>query len=503
MRLRREAGLKVFLALVWLVCLYRAMTQSIVHDEALTYGFYIGAPLSQIFQFYDANHHFLNTLLMRISASIFGVSEFTLRLPALGGAALYLAAVYRICVREIGGDAAAFLTAALLALNPMILDFMVAARGYGMALGFLMWALAVLVAYVRRPESVAARELLWAGAALSLSIMANLVFAVPAMVLTAAAWAMLKTARPAVLPAPAPPPASKKRQRRRKRQVLLDQDRALRTFWRWLVIPAAAGCAVFILISPVAQSTPGKFYAGAQTVAESLRSLYSVSLAHGGPLQQAALWPVLRDGVAFGLAPLTLLGALAAGIVRRNILLVLVSATAIGCGIVPLLLHVAIHLLYPLDRTGIYFLPLTCLALAGLSEQIGGSGWWKAARVCAAAISILVVAQFLLEFNTRKFAVWAYDADTHAILAALGKAVPNKRPGSVRIANSWQLEPSLNFYAMKDNLTWLQPITRDPVGPGADYYILTAADRASAGSLNLRTIFTGLNSGTILAVPAK
>jgi hypothetical protein len=56
---------------------------------------------------------------------------------------------------------------------------------------------------------------------------------------------------------------------------------------------------------------------------------------------------------------------------------------------------------------------------------------------------------------------------------------------------------------MKDNLDWLQPITRDPVGPGADYYILTGADRAAAGSLHLRTIFTGSNSGTILAVPAK
>ena len=189
----RETGLKAFLALVWMVCLYRAITQSIVHDEALTYGFYIGAPWSQIFQFYDANHHFLNTLLMKLSVSLFGVSECSMRLPALGGAALYLAAVYRICEREIGPDAAAFLAAALLALNPMILDFMVAARGYGMALGFLMWALAILVAYVRRPEGVASRELLRAGAALSLSIMANLVFAVPAMVLTAAAWAMLKT----------------------------------------------------------------------------------------------------------------------------------------------------------------------------------------------------------------------------------------------------------------------------------------------------------------------
>ena len=76
MTLHRETALKVYLAAVWAVCLYRAVTQSIVHDEALTYGIYINAPFSQIFQFFDANHHFLNTLLMKLSVAIFGISEW-------------------------------------------------------------------------------------------------------------------------------------------------------------------------------------------------------------------------------------------------------------------------------------------------------------------------------------------------------------------------------------------------------------------------------------------
>ena len=72
-----------FLACLWLVCLYRAITQSIVHDEALTYELYIAAPLSCIFSYFDANHHFLNTLLMRLSVALVGVSEWALRVPAL------------------------------------------------------------------------------------------------------------------------------------------------------------------------------------------------------------------------------------------------------------------------------------------------------------------------------------------------------------------------------------------------------------------------------------
>ena len=71
-----------FLACLWLVCLCRAITQSIVQNEALTYELYIAAPVSRIFSYFDANHHFLNTVLMRLSVALFGVSEWAPRLPA-------------------------------------------------------------------------------------------------------------------------------------------------------------------------------------------------------------------------------------------------------------------------------------------------------------------------------------------------------------------------------------------------------------------------------------
>jgi hypothetical protein len=332
--------------------------------------------------------------------------------------------------------------------------------------------------------------------------MANLVFVVPAAALIAVAWTTLKAARPTVAPELESPQVSKKRQKqKRKRPAISDKQRALQTFWRWLVIPALTGCAVFFLVAPLANATSGDFYAGAQTLAESLRSLYDVSLAHGGPFRQAALSPVLRDAMAFGLAPLIVLGALAAGIRRRNVLLILVSGTAIISAILLLLLHVAVDLRYPLDRTGIYFLPLMALALAGLYGETQGDALAKAAGVLAGAISVLLAVQFALEFDTRKFAVWEHDADTHTILAELAKVVPDKRAGSVRIANSWQLEPSLNFYATKDKLGWLQPISRAPVAPGADYYILISADSGAAGNLHLRTLYAGPNSGTIREAP--
>ncbi|SRR6266851_9145065 len=73
MMARRETVLKAYFSALWALCAYRAITQSIVHDEALTYQLYLAGPAARIFDSFDANHHFLNTLLMKLSVSLFGV----------------------------------------------------------------------------------------------------------------------------------------------------------------------------------------------------------------------------------------------------------------------------------------------------------------------------------------------------------------------------------------------------------------------------------------------
>lgn len=498
---RREVWLKVFFGALWLVCLYRAISQSIVHDEALTFGLYIEAPAAQIFHFFDANHHFLNTLLMKLSVSLFGLSEWSMRLPALLGAALYFAAVYRICAREFKSNSACAAAAALLGLNPFVLDFMVAARGYGIALACLMWALAILLKFVRDGADTKPRELLQAGAALALSVMANLVFVIPAFALTGIVWLVLKK-EPARDTSAAEAAAGKHKRSKKKSKAAPSEARlALRAFWLWVALPATCGLALFLIVSPLAEAKAGDLYAGASTIAESLRSLYNGSLAHGGMLRDAAQQAGWRDAMTFALAPAILLGGLAMGIRAKNRLLILAAGTAVASAAGLLVLHLAANLLYPLDRTGIYFLPLAALALSGLADATVEAPWSKAVPIGAYAMAAILAVQFLLEFDTRKFMVWEYDADTRSILAEISRRVPKPQPGTIRLGNSWQLEPSLNFYAWKDNLAWLQPVTRAPIGPGADYYVLMAADRDAIDRLHLTVLYTGPNSGTVLAAP--
>ncbi len=128
-------GVAVF-ALAWAIT--RAAIQSITIDEAYTY---VEFASRHLYLWYSANNHILNSTLMYGFTRLLGPSQFTARLPALLGAAFYIGAAYRLC-RLLGASLFVQLTVFVcLVFNPFIFDYLVAARGYSLALGFLMWEL--------------------------------------------------------------------------------------------------------------------------------------------------------------------------------------------------------------------------------------------------------------------------------------------------------------------------------------------------------------------------
>ena len=126
------------------VCLGRGAgsVQSITLDEADTYFWFVRN--SDVFYPFP-NNHVLNTLLMWVTTHAFGLSTLTARMPALLGAAIYIAAGYFLCPRITDRFSLQFSLFVCLILNPFILDFIVAARGYSLADAFLMTAIAIAV----------------------------------------------------------------------------------------------------------------------------------------------------------------------------------------------------------------------------------------------------------------------------------------------------------------------------------------------------------------------
>src|SRR5690349_20733051 len=136
LRSRWILGIIAVFAMAWAIA--RAAIQSITIDEANTYVQFVSRHL---YLWYAANNHILNSTMMYPLTRILGTSQFTVRLPALIGTAFYIAAAYRLC-RLLKTSLLVQVTLLVcLVFNPFIFDYLVAARGYSLALGFLMWAM--------------------------------------------------------------------------------------------------------------------------------------------------------------------------------------------------------------------------------------------------------------------------------------------------------------------------------------------------------------------------
>jgi 4-amino-4-deoxy-L-arabinose transferase-like glycosyltransferase len=250
----------------------RARVQSLTIDEADTYSVYVARHSPSHWEA-SANNHVLNSLLMRLSTAVFGSSALTLRLPAVLGAALYICAIY-LLVRYISGP---FILRwplfACLVFSPFVMDYLVAARGYSLALAFLALALAAGAHYrARVPEARPAsayRAAALISVSLGLSFCANFSFAVVDL-----ATALLLL-------------------------LWIGRDRTA-PYWKVLAATVLPGLAVvyFIAGSVVLSWPKGQFTWGATSLRETGRSILAASLFQPNPylLQPQLLWLFVQAG---------------------------------------------------------------------------------------------------------------------------------------------------------------------------------------------------------------
>jgi hypothetical protein len=450
------------LAVAWLAFLaglnaYRAATQSITIDEAWCWREFINKAPGSLLTTYDACYHVLHTWLCWAAVSTFGLSEFTLRLPGLIAGFFYLAAVHRLARLLFASEARATLAIIVLASNPLILDHLSIARGYGMALAFFAWAFLDVLRWLISPSE--AQRLARAGALLGFAIAANLTFAVPSVAL-AATVAMLEA--------------------RRTRK------------WPWMVIeriaPPCIAIAFSIVIFPLSHAKAADFYFGAADLASSLNTLVHPSLAHFSDLRPEWLkyieWTVLP--VVF----LALLAGIAA-ILQRGAENAASFAAELSAGglVMSLAALAAAHhfagVLYPWGRTGIYliwFLLASCVATSASGARLFD-------MVCLA-----LATAFILQIEYSYYGEFREDADMRAVMKrvrGLGRAQP--------LAGSLELATVVDFYRARcglQNVSALYPVSE---AQDAAVYILLPKHQDVLERRRLRVLWVGPISGVILA----
>jgi hypothetical protein len=406
----------------------------------------------------STNNHLLNSLLMRLFTSIFGLSHLSVRAPALIGAAIYIAMAYGLCRRVAPELRLAWPLLVCLVYNPLVLDHLVAARGYSLALAFLMVSLATAA-----DGRLDVRGCALCSACAALSFAANFAFALVNAAVLGAVFVVACTR------APSP------RDRRRLLAACL--------------LPGFA-VTLFLTAHAVLHFPTAQLWYGAHSLREMLRTVRESSLYRLNPqIVNPALFRLLEFLTPYLLPALL---ALAAWQFRRRqpafaYLLVGVLAAAI-CG--HWVMFKLFHILLPRDRTAIWIVPLVTLAVGVVSVNR------RALTVMVSAMSIY----FLLCLRLHYFKEWDWDADVQEVYPVL--AWYNHTYGVNDIASNWQYGSALNFYRLQSGQETMEPIP-SPVEkkPGHAIYVLNYAfDEEFLKQQHLRVVYHGRTTDVVVAV---
>ena len=124
------------------ICLRAAHLCDVIRiDEATTYVRFVTLPWREAVVAYEIpNNHILNTVLVKITAALFGPAEWALRLPNLV-AGVGTMAFTALIARRWFGRVAAVAALAVVAISPPAVHYAVLARGYGLSVFFGLLAL--------------------------------------------------------------------------------------------------------------------------------------------------------------------------------------------------------------------------------------------------------------------------------------------------------------------------------------------------------------------------
>jgi len=440
----------VLLVCVFIYVLIRSVYVGSTYDEIWTWSEFVKASYTDIILLNpcDANNHILNTVLIKSLFSVFGSSVFIGRLPNVIAFVGYLSFAFRLSI-QLRNKLLSFFLLGLLCLNPFMLDFFGLARGYGLALCFELAALFYLVSYWHEARN---KDILLAVLFSFLSVVSNFSF----LSFTLGFGAVLII-------------------------MLWATSSKIKSFL------AAVSYIVFsiIIFFPLNKlRLNGKLYYGGNDgfYADTIKTLIQAST--GGNMLKAdyLCWlQIIITCIFFLLIVINLS--------QRNynnkdyktsaLLTFLLSMITI----VIYAQHYVLHTLFPIDRAGIYLIPVSVLTLTFTIQSLHSNILKSLINPALAVAILLVFCNFFLNANTYKTITWDFDSHTLQMLNYIERE--GEKAGILyKIDNSWPLNNSLDFYLAQKNYPHIIKSKRDSrndICSACDYYLYVSRDMPNVG----------------------
>jgi hypothetical protein len=429
---------------------------------------------------------------MRLFTSLFGLSHLTVRAPALVGAAIYISAACIFCRLLSSHTRLQWLVFVCLVYNPFIFDHLVAARGYSLAMAFLMAAL-VLAAWAQHPESRA--EPRWPaeriGAAcsvcLALSFAANFSFAFVDAAALLAIFVWLCGLR------------------RGARERL--------RLWAACTLPGLA-VTLFLTASVLIHFSKTELHFGAWSLGEMWGSVQRDSLYELNPQIVNPLLLRVAERLKRFLFPVLLTFALwraAAAVSRRRVAqdvhtmwLRSLGAVLAAISALALLAHWLafrrFRLLLPMDRTALFLALLGTMLVAVAAALPGGSHDWGLRGLTG--MLFVVSFYFLGCLRLGYFKEWRWDADVDKVYPVL--AYYNRTYGVREVVSEWKYNSALRFYHLLDGHDTISGIRYSIQIPddGQVYVLDWGFQEDTIRRLGLRVVYRAPSTDVVVAIRA-
>jgi hypothetical protein len=504
--------------LIFVFCLsvYRAAAQSVTHDEALVYEWYLDGGVYHLLMF-DPSNHVLFTFLAKFFVKVFGISELSLRAASLAGAAVFITVAYLLCKQLFDEGFLLMISLALLCLNPQMLDFMVVARGYILGIACLTVAMYIMARIIDR-GGVDPQNKKWCGECsiasvfLALSVVSNLTYVVPvtALALSFSAVAL-----------------------REYLSFAQFRGEMIRAFTRCFVVPGIC-VGLFILWPFMIQVRPGQFDRSLPHASDALRDFFESSFLYKwtGDIYAYSLGAVptspgswQHKAMDFGIyvfLPLLFVFVLLGLILvfrshdesRKNRIAhcQVFGGAAITSVMLTVILHVVAGVNYPFARLCLYLVPLFTISIMLVGQELSLRYPRYHLKVLGFFLAAAILFDYAFSLNTKYIRYNAYDVISRDLFLAISTDAHSDGLTGVRVGGTWWYEPEVNFYRRRYNAEWMKPYdvkdrsyfweSPNALAPEAyNYYVFTSANDPGLFGPKVRTIFQNVNIGiTVIAL---
>jgi uncharacterized membrane protein len=507
------------LTFAFVITAFRASVQSIAHDEALTYEWFLDGSVYKVLAFNSTNH-VLFTVLAKLFVKVLGVTELHIRAPSLIGTAAYLVFSYLLCRTLFGNGFLLPISVTMLCLNPQILDFMAAGRGYILGMACFTASMYFVLQAMERGEFNShdpewRRSCVIASFFLALSVTSNLTNLFPSASLT---LAFALVALPGAL--------GLGRAERHK----------LRIFSKYVILPGLF-LGLSLLWPFLIQARPVQFNMGAHRVVDSVRDFFNASFLYKwtGDIYSTSLGAVppspgswqarVSDAGVYVLLPLLFcFVAVALFFVshsrletrrKQTLRCQLFGGAATACVGLTFVLHVLVKVNYPVSRTCLYFISLFSIGGLLLAQELSFRIPSSPLKVLGLAVAICVLFDYAISLNTKYFRYNAYDAISRDLFWAIETDARSKGLSRVRMGGTWWYEPELNFYRRRYHAEWMMPYdvkdrsysweSPDSLASPADYdyFVFTPANDPGLTGPRVKTIFRDEVTGLTVTAMSK